>query len=79
MDKNEIQEIERILNLVPPLPWYINPGDDFDHWELYSSHPTKGCWMVHDDSGVEPDKGFLEYVVKSREIIERLLKEVKGI
>lgn len=79
MDEEEINEIKRVLSLVPPLPWHINSGDDFDHWELWSSDPKEGCWMVQDDSGVEPDKGFLEYLVKSREIIERLLKAIKEI
>lgn len=73
----DIQEIQRILNLVPPLPWHVSNGDDFDHWELWSSHPIKGCYMIQDDSEVESDKGFLEYLVKSREIIEYLLCELK--
>lgn len=68
-------EIRRILSLVPPLPWHVSKGDDFDHWELWSSHPEKGFHMVQGDSGVEPSEGFLEYLVKSREIIEYLLDE----
>jgi hypothetical protein len=70
----DIEEIQRLLNLVPPLPWHFSKGDDFDHWELWSSHPTKGCHMVQNDSGIEPDDGFLEYVSKSRETIEYLLQ-----
>jgi hypothetical protein len=77
MNFEEINEIERILNLVPPLPWHVSCGDDFDHWELWSSDPKKGCHMIQDDSGVEPSKEFLEYLVKSREIIEKLLQQLR--
>jgi len=44
---------------------------------LWSSDKIKGYAMVQDDSGVEPDKDFIEYVLKSREIIEKLLKIIK--
>lgn len=74
MDK---EEVHRILSLVPPLPWHISNGDDFDHWQLWSSHEKEGCHIVQDDSGVEPDPGFLEYLVKSREAIEYLLSELE--
>lgn len=77
MNLEEIKEIERVLDLVPPNPWHFSCGDDFDHWELWSSHESKGCHMVQDDAGVIPDEGFIEYILKSREIIEKLLKEVK--
>lgn len=75
----DIEEIRRILDLVPPLPWHVSPGDDFNHWELWSSHEKKGYHMVQDDSGVKPDDRFLEYLVKSREAIEYLLGELKDI
>ena len=77
MKIEEIQEIEKILNLVPPGPWHFSNGDIFDHWELWSSHELKGYHMVQDDSGVPPDQAFIEYVLKSREIIETLLNEVR--
>lgn len=77
MTDQNLQGIYSILSQVPPLPWHFSEGDDFDHWELYSSHPTKGYWMVQDDSGVPPDPGFITYVLCSRKIIEDLLKEVK--
>jgi|SRR5580700_5762944 hypothetical protein len=75
--QEEIKEIERILNLVPPSPWEFSSGNCFDHWELWSDDEFHGYHMVHDDSGVPPDEGFIEYVIKSREIIERLLNEAK--
>lgn len=78
MDLKEIEEIERILNLVPPAPWHFSSGDVFDHWELWSSDSLHGIHMVQDDSGVPPDEGFIEYVLQSRKIIEKLLKEVKA-
>jgi len=69
----DVKEVRRILRLVPPLPWHVSSGNDFDHWELWSSHEKKGRHMIQDDSEVEPDPGFLEYIVKSREAIEYLL------
>lgn len=77
MDEKKIQEIEKILTWVPPSPWCFSPGNDFDHWELWSDDMLHGYHMVHDDSGVPPDAGFIQYVLKSRSIIEDLLKEVK--
>lgn len=77
MTPEDFEEINRILNLVPCTPWSYSEGDDFDHWELWS---CKECvHMVFDDSGVPPDKGFIEYVLKSREIIEMLLNEIKEL
>ncbi len=72
----DIQEIKRILSLIPPLPWHYSKGDDFDHWELWSSHPIKGYHMIQDDSGVEPSEDFLKYLVTSREIIEYLMDQM---
>lgn len=73
----EIKQIECLLESVPPSPWHFSPGDDFDHWELWSSHPTKGYCMIQDDGGVPPDSSFIDYILRSRQIIERLLEEVK--
>ena len=76
MDKKRIGEIKELLNSVPKGPWHFNEGSDFDHWELWSSHEKDGCHMVQDDSGVPPDPDFINYVLKSRGIIEELLKEI---
>ena len=77
MTDDEIKYIQDLLDLVPKSPWYFSPGDDFDHWEIWSSDKETGCSMVQDDSDVPPDDAFIEFVLRSREIIERLLKEVK--
>lgn len=77
MIPEEIREIERVLNLVPPCPWVYHEEDDLDHWMLWSDDPLHGYVMVDEDAGVPPDPGFIEYILKSREIIEKLLKELK--
>jgi len=78
MTPEEFNEIVRVLNLVPPLPWHFSDGDDLDHWELWSSDKHRGFHMVQDDSDVPPDPGFIEYVLNSRRIIESLLREFKN-
>lgn len=79
MKIEDLNGIDQILNLVPKSPWHFSPGDDFDHWELWSSDKGTGCHMVQDDEGVPPDPGFIQYVLKSREIIEALLNEVRAL
>ncbi len=77
MIEEDIKQIEELLEKVPPSPWHFSNGSVFDHWELWSDDPLHGYHMVQDDSGVPPDDGFIEYILRSREIIEMLLKEVK--
>lgn len=79
MTDEEIKEFERVLHLVPPGPWHFHGGDDLDHWMLYSSHEKEGYHMVQEDSGVPPCPRFIEYVLKSRNVNERLLEEVKRL
>jgi hypothetical protein len=78
MNDEEIKEIEDLLKRVPPSPWNYCNGDDFDHWEIWSSDPLEGYNMVQGDDGVPPDENFIEFVLKSRGIIEKLLSEVKN-
>jgi hypothetical protein len=78
MEDYEIKSIEALLDRIPKAPWSFCSGDDFDHWELYSTCPKTGCSMVQDDADVPPDPAFIEYVIRSRDIIERLLEEVKN-
>lgn len=77
MNNDEIEEIQRVLDLVPLSPWGFHEGDDFDHWMIWSDDPLTCRFLVDGDDGVPPDKRFIEYVLKSRAIIEKLLLEVK--
>lgn len=77
MDIREYLKIKKLLSSVPKGPWHYRVGDENDHWELWSSDEKTGCVIVSDDSGVEPDEGFLIYLTKSREIIDRLMEEVE--
>lgn len=65
----KIAEMEKLLKDLPDAPWNFIHGND--HWELYGSCYT---YMVQDDSGVPPDPQFIEYVLKSREMMPVLLR-----
>jgi hypothetical protein len=74
MKKQRIQQIRDLLASVPRTPWIYEEGTDLDHWELYSNKDY--IHMVQDDSGVPPDKDFINFVLQAKEIIQELLNEI---
>ncbi len=68
--KERIIEIENRIKKLPAPPWNYYAGDDFDHWELWGNDSTS---LIHDDSGVPPNKDFIDFILHAVEDINFLL------
>lgn len=77
MNEMRILEIKDLLKTIPRGPWNFSEGSDFDHWEIWSSHPIDNVSLVQDDSGAPPDKDFINFILQARAIIEELLGEIE--
>jgi hypothetical protein len=62
---DKIEEIKKRLNNFLDGRWSYCEGTDNDHWELTveNKEMTDMVWLVQDDSGVPPDRDFIEFIL----------------